>query len=199
MTQQTGREGDGTRRVVLLMGMTLDGFNAGGWTPRAARSEDSAEMFDEVWRQLETVDTFLMGRVSFELWQRHWPALATNPASSDFEKQFSRYVDDIQKVVYSHSLTSASWRNSRLATGSLADDVARMKQAPGRDMIIAGGGRIAAAFGEAGLIDEYRLWLHPVIAGHGEPLLGKLERHQELKLLEAKTFRSGGITLRLSR
>lgn len=198
MTEHTGRAGDGTRRVILLIGMTLDGYNAGGWTPRATRAEDKTEMFDEVWRQLENVDTFLLGRVTFELWQRHWPLLGTAPSSSVFEKKFSAYIDGIQKVVYSHTLDSVSWHNSRLVTGSIAEDVARMKQTPGGDMVIAGGARIAAAFGAADLIDEYRLWLHPEIRGHGDPVLAKLQQRKELELLDAKTFRSGAVSLRLS-
>jgi dihydrofolate reductase len=181
------------------MGMSLDGFGAAGWTPHGTRPEDTDEMFAEVWRQLETVDTFLFGRVSFELWQRAWPPLAASPQSSAFDQRFSRYVDDIHKVVYSRTLGSVSWRNSRLVTGSIAEDVARMKQTPGRDMVIAGGSRIAAAFGELGLIDEYRLWLHPTILGQGEPLLGRRKDRMELRLIEAKPFRSGVVSLHLAR
>lgn len=197
MTEQTGQHARESRRVVLLMGMSLDGFGAGGWTPSRARPEDEGEMFDEVWRQLETVDTFLFGRVSFEIWQRAWPPLATDSKSSAFEQRFSRYVDDIQKVVYSRTLESVSWRNARLVTGSIAEDIARMKRTPGRDMIIAGGSRIAAAFGGLGLIDEYHLWLHPTILGHGEPLLGKVKERKDLRLIEAKPFRSGAVALHL--
>jgi dihydrofolate reductase len=84
-------------------------------------------------------------------------------------------------------------------TGSIAEDVAHMKQTPGRDMVIAGGSRIAAAFGELGLIDEYRLWLHPTILGQGEPLLGRLKDRMELRLIEAKPFRAGVVSLHLAR
>jgi dihydrofolate reductase len=198
MSEQTRRDADGTRRVILLMGMSLDGFGAEGWTPHNARPEDQGEMLDEVWRQLESVDTFLFGRVSFEIWERAWPPLATKPESSDFTKRFARYVDDIQKVVYSHSLTSVSWRNARLVTGSIAEDVTQMKRSPGRDMVIAGGSLLAQAFGELGLIDEYRPWLHPKIMGHGTQLLGRLGQRRELELLESKAFRSGAVTLHLT-
>ena len=197
MTEQTRQYSEGSRRVVLLMGMSLDGFGADGWTPSNARPEDYGEMHDDVWRQLETVDTFVFGRVTFEVWQRAWPPLATDPKSSAFDQRFSRYINDIQKVVYSRTLASVSWRNARLVTGSIAEDVARMKETAGRDMVIAGGSRIAAAFGELGLIDEYRLWVHPNILGHGVPLLGKLTERKELKLLDAKTFRSGVVSLHL--
>lgn len=197
MTEQTRQYREGSRRVVLLMGMSLDGFGAEGWTPSSARPEDYGEMFDEVWRELETVDTFVFGRVTFEVWQRAWAPLATDPKASAFEQRFSRYINDIQKVVYSRTLDSVSWRNALLVAGSIAEDVARMKQTAGRDMVIAGGSRIAAAFGELGLIDEYRLWVHPKILGHGVPLLGKLTERKELRLLDAKTFRSGVVSLHL--
>lgn len=197
MAKRTQQHDESTRRVVLLMGMSLDGFGAGGWTPSAERPADRDEMLDEVWRQLEGVDTFVLGRVSFELWHRHWPQFATDPGSGAFERKFGQYIDGIQKVVYSRTLDSVSWRNSRLVTGPIAEDVARMKQRSGGDIVIAGGSRIAAAFSELGLIDEYRLWIHPAIYGRGEQLLGKLTQRRELETIDAKTFRSGCVSLRL--
>lgn len=197
MTEQARPYGERPRHTILLMGMSLDGFGAEGWTPANTRPDDRGEMLDEIWRQLETVDTFLFGRVGFEVWQRAWSALAADPKRSAFEQRFSRYITDVQKVVYSRTLESVSWHNSRLATGSIAEDVARLKQTPGGDMVIPGGAHIASSFGELGLIDEYRLWVHPKILGHGVPALGKLEQRKELRLLEAKTFHSGVISLHL--
>jgi dihydrofolate reductase len=197
MPDKTKVDAFATRKVILLMGMGLDGYGAGGWTPPVTWGQDVAEIHDEVRRQLASIDTFLFGRVCFELWQEVWPAQAENPRSSSFEKEFSRLTDRMQKVVYSRTVKSVTWQNSRLASGSLADDVAGMKREPGGDLAIVGGPRIAREFGELGLIDEYRLWIHPTIMGSGTPLLGNQGKPRELDVIDAKAFGTGGLCLHL--
>jgi len=197
MPEQTKVGAPATRHVILLMGMGLDGYGAEGWLPPVTRGKDVEEVHDEVRRQLASVDTFLFGRVSFELWQDVWPALANDPRSSAFEKEFSRLNERMQKVVYSHTLKSVTWDNSRLARGSLAEDVANMKRTPGGDLAIVGGPRIARAFGELGLIDEYRLWIHPTIIGSGTLLLGGQGKPRDLDIIDEKTFGAAGLSLHL--
>jgi dihydrofolate reductase len=187
----------GGRKVILLMGMSLDGFGAGGWTPPVNRALEAEDINDELRRQLAPIDTFLFGRVSFELWEKAWPPLAQDPRSSTFTKEFSRLTDGMKKVVYSSTLKSVTWQNSRLVQGSIADDVAEMKRAEGGNLAIVGGPRIARAFGELGLIDEYRLWIHPTILGSGTPLLGNPGGVRDLDIIEAKTFGAGGLCLHL--
>lgn len=180
------------RKVVLLMGMSLDGFGAWGWSPPAAQPADRDAVHNEIRRQLDSVDTFLLGRKCYELWETGWPLMGQRETSSPFEKEFSRFADQVQKVVYSKSLKTANWQNTRLASGSIADDVKRMKQTPGRDMAIVGGPTIARAFGDLGLIDEYRLWVHPNLLGTGTPLLGSNGQRRDLELLDVRTFGSAG-------
>lgn len=80
------------------------------------------EIHEEMRRQLASIGTFLFGRACFELWEKVWPPLAQDPASSSFEREFSGLVERIQKVVYSKTLQSVSWHNSRLAKESLAEE-----------------------------------------------------------------------------
>lgn len=197
MSTETTHDAHGARKVVLLMGMTLDGYGAEGWIPPVTWGKNSDDVHDELRRQLASIDTFLFGRESFVLWEKVWPAVADDPRSTTFEKEFSRKTDAIQKVVYSKTLKSVRWHNSRLVTGAIADDVAQMKRTHGRDMAIVGGPRIAQAFGELGLIDEYRLWIHPRIAGSGTPLLGTTGTPRELEIVDVNTFGSGGFSLHL--
>lgn len=185
------------RQLILLMGMGLDGIGAEGWIPRIDNEVDAGELHDEMWSQLKAIDTFLMGRRCFQLWERVWPPLAADPRSSEFEKDFSRFTDRTQKVVFSRTLKSVGWQNSRLVTGNVAAEVARMKQQPGKSMAIVGGPSIAQTFSELGVIDEYLLWLHPVILGKGTPLLGALDEPRALKLIGTKTFKSGCVSLQL--
>lgn len=185
------------RRVVLLMGMSLDGFGAWGWSPPAASTPDRDAIHDEIRRQLAPIDTFLLGRACYQLWETFWPSVAHSATSSPFEKEFSHLADEMQKVVYSKTLTTAAWRNTRLVNGSLTDDVARMKRTPGRNLAIVGGPTIARAFGNLGLIDEYRLWAHPTLLGTGTPLLGSDGRRRDLELLDVRSFGSAGCCFHL--
>lgn len=197
MTMQTTPDTRSERKVVLLMGMSLDGFGAGGWTPPVTWGKDIEDIHDEVRRQLASIDTFLFGRTCFELWEKVWPSMAQDPRSSAFEKEFSRLTDRLDKVVYSKTIKSVGWQNSRLVSGSIADDVAHMKRSMGGDMAIVGGPSIARAFGELGLIDEYRVWIHPTIAGKGTPLLGAPAQRRDLDIIEVKAFGAGGACIYL--
>lgn len=187
----------GTRKVVLIMGMTIDGFGAPGWTPSATWQLPVVQ--EAVREQLRSVDTFIFGRTTYEVWRKYWPGVAADPTSTDFEREFSRMTDEVQKVVYSRSLETATWRNSRLVSGSIVDDVARMKGVPGGDLAIVGGPRIARAFGDLGLIDEYRLWIHPTVQGTGTPLLGAPEQARSLEFVSARAFGSGALSMHLQR
>lgn len=171
------------RKIILLMGTTVDGYDAGGWIPDG--SMELPEVQEEVWTQLDSIDTFIMGRVSYQLWYAFWPNQRTS--ESAFDAQFSQFADDVQKVVFSNTLTTSAWRNSRVIGGDLQSRIAQLKRQPGKDIAIVGGAAIARSIGELGLVDEYRLWVHPTITGGGTPLFGS-PHTTDLRLVDAKQF-----------
>jgi dihydrofolate reductase len=187
------------RKVILLMGLGLDGTGAEGWVPMMENKSEALEIHNDMWKILKSVDTFLLGRVCYQLWEKVWPPLANDPSSSDLEKKFSQFTDRVRKVVFSGKLKSVAWQNSELAAGDIQWEIARMKKLPGKNMAIVGGPGIAQAFSERDLIDEYYLWLHPAILGNGKPLLGILDKPRELKLTEAKIFKAGVVFLHYQR
>jgi dihydrofolate reductase len=180
------------------MGMGLDGIAAEGWIPAVSGGE-AAELHDDMWDQLKSIDTFLLGRKSYQLWKKVWPPLATKPTSSRFEKEFSRFTDQVQKIVFSKTLKTINWENSRLVTGNIAKEVAKMKRLAGKNMAIVGGPGIAQTFTKLDLIDRFHIYLHPAILGSGKPLLGGLRNPRELELVKARTFKSGVIVLDFQR
>ena len=183
------------RKTILLMGMSLDGFGVPqGWLPTASNADQGKEHVEDMWEQLKSIDTFLLGRVTYQLWKRHWPPQATNPSSSQFAKDFSRFVEEVKKVVFSKTLKSVSWKNSVLVMGNIPKEIAQLKQLPGKDMAIVGGPKLANSLGELGLIDDYQIWMHPVVLGKGTPLIGA-RKSRDQTMLETKTFESGGIRL----
>lgn len=183
------------RNVILSMNVTLDGLIEGSdgdleWT----RVDD--ELWGYVNETLETVDTVLFGRVTYQGFAEYWPAAAANPSSPQPEMAFGRWIDNTPKIVFSKTLEKVEWKNSRLVKGDIAEEIASLKKQPGKDMVMFGGAAIAAAFMTAGLIDDYRITVFPVVLGEGKPLFEEVMGRTNLRLVSAKTFKSGAVGLR---
>lgn len=175
------------RKVILLMGMGLNGISAGGWIP-LADDEIQLEMIDDMWTLLESVDTYIMGRVTYQQWEKYWPEQANKPSSSDFQKKYSIFVDQIQKLVFSTTLKTANWQNSRVIHDNISTEIARIKKLPGKNIVIVGGAGIAQTFTKLNLIDEYQLYIHPAIFEPGKSIFGVLDKELQLELIDTKNF-----------
>lgn len=174
------------RPVVLQMGVTLDGFvhGAKGYEDWGLPPED-----DEVvaWKaaSLREAGTHIMGRATYEAMAAVWPT-ATGV--------YADVMNEIPKVVFSKTLTRADWPESRIASGDLAEDIDRLKRQPGGVILAHGGATFVDALIRDGLIDEYRLVIHPVAIGHGTSLFSALRQPLRLNLIEARTFPAGTAT-----
>jgi dihydrofolate reductase len=184
------------RKVIVTMWVTLDGFIAGpneelNWV---------TNIFDAAMGKYEddlvsAGDTLLLGRVTYQSFAGAWPKVPDNPSVSEGEKAYARKLNAMRKVVFSRSLDKAEWNNSRLAKEIVPEEIAEMKQQPGKDMLIYGSASIVQAFTNLGLIDEYQLLVHPVILGSGKPLFNNIKDRHGLKLVKTKTFDSGVVVL----
>jgi dihydrofolate reductase len=186
------------RKVILAMQMTLDGFSTGpngemDWLPAFDNEEAWKDLHQEMWNQIENADTMLLGRVTYQIWETYWPAAATNPNSTENDRKFSRYAEETQKIVVSNTLDKVNWRNTRLLKGNIAEEVLKLKQQSGKNMYLVGGASLAQTFTNLGLIDEYRIIIHPVILGNGKPLLRDVNVRRKLKLIDTKTYHSGAV------
>jgi dihydrofolate reductase len=196
------RKEDEMRKVILLMGMGLDGVGAHGWSPPIADEAAASELHEDMWKNLKSVDTFIFGRVNYNLWKEVWPPLATSPSSSEFEKRFSRITDDMKKIVVSSTLKSVDWPSSAdisLITEDVSKEIGELKQQTGKDMVIVGGPKIAQTFTKLNLVDEYHIYLHPMLMGEGTTLLGGLPGTRRLDLTKAKMFKAGVVGLQYGR
>ncbi len=184
------------RKLILAMHITLDGFVGGpngelNWATMSEEMDNS--MLPAI---MERVDTCLIGRSLYQGFASYWPtAPATNPNLSKSEIQFSSWIGQVHKVVFSTTLDKAEWNNSRLVRGDVAAEVMQLKQQPGKDMVVFGGARIAQEFVRLGLVDVYDLTITPVILGQGLPLFKDVPASQKLKLVYCKTF-TGAAALR---
>ncbi|HVU11639.1 MAG TPA: dihydrofolate reductase family protein [Phototrophicaceae bacterium] len=176
------------RKVIVSNLMTLDG-SIGRPNGDLDWFVTNDEFFDDTPDQMDQADTLLYGRVTYEGMASYWPtamAAQQNPAA------ITDRMNAIAKVVFSKTLDKADWNNSRLVPGDLGEEVRRMKQQPGKDMIIFGSGQIAAALSQMGLIDIYRIFLNPVALGSGIPMFTNTIK---LKLLSSRTFKNGVVVL----
>jgi dihydrofolate reductase len=167
------------------MDMSLDGYvgplgEDAEWVMRDLDDELSAYLVDDI---LTRAGTHAMGRVTYEEMAGHWPTATS---------VFAAPMNEIPKVVFSKTLTSADWPESRIAAGELSEEVARLKQEPGRDILVHGGSQLVRSLSRLGLIDEYRVIVHPVALGGGDPLFGG---PADLELLHSRTFGSGAVAL----
>ncbi len=104
-------------------------------------------------------------------------------------------MNSIPKLVFSRTLKHVDWQNSRLATGSIEDEMTRLKEGSGNALIPVGGSELAAEFLDLGLIDELRVVLTPILLGGGATFLDGIQKRHPLKLLSTKTFKSGNVVL----
>jgi dihydrofolate reductase len=181
------REENIMRKVSLGMNVTLDGFVAGpngelDWVFRTM-SPDMGEWVTEL---LRGADTILLGHATYLQQAAAWPSQTGEMAD---------LLNSHTKVVFSKRLTTLEWNNSRLATVDAAEEIARLKQQPGKNISVTGGATLAQSLARLGLIEEYNLVMHPIVLGGGKPLFKDLPHPLNLKLVSTKTFDSGAIGL----
>jgi dihydrofolate reductase len=147
--------------------------------------------------QERAIDINLYGRGLYENMASFWPTADENPSAPQVEKEYARIWRDMPKIVFSRTLAQVGW-NSRLVRGDIADEVNKLKEQPGKDLSVGGAG-LAATFMQLGLIDEYWLYLHPVVLGGGKPMFQALRDKITLQFVETRQFGHGVVLLRYQR
>ena len=183
------------RQIVYMMSVSVDGFIEG-----PDRDIDWHLVDDELHRhfneQLSTMGAFLDGRVTYELMAGFWPTADRDPSSTGPVAEFARIWRDMPKIVFSRTLERADW-NTTIVRELVAEDIMRLKAQPGGDLAL-GGADLAAAFMRHDLVDEYRIYVHPVLIGRGKPMF-RAPDTTSLRLVETRTFGNGVVLLRYQR
>lgn len=176
------------RKLVLQFWISLDGYSVDEGTDLYRVLEEITDDEQEQWHlsKLRQAGTHIMGRATYQGMAKAWPAS---------DHPFAAPMNDIPKVVFSSTLQSADWPESRIARGDTAAEIARLKAEPGNEIVAYGGTRFAHSLIRLGLIDEYRLWVLPAAAGHGAPLFGDLAQAMTLQLVTSRAFPSGILEL----
>ncbi|HET7553121.1 MAG TPA: dihydrofolate reductase family protein [Gemmatimonadaceae bacterium] len=179
----------GTRKVIVWNLITLDGYFEGprSWDLDWHEYAWGEELHRFSQEQLDGADLLLFGRVTYEGMASHWPS-----AKGETAERMNR----IRKMVFSSSLDRADWSNTTLVRDCVAGEVARLKDQPGKDILVIGSAALSATLLEHGLIDEYRLGLAPVVLGGGNPLFKPSSNTTPMDLIEARPLKSGCVLLR---
>jgi dihydrofolate reductase len=174
------------RNLIYSMGVSLDGFIAGpnGDFAWSAPDEELHRFHNQQAREL---GAHLCGRRLYEV-MTYWETADQNPSVTEYELEFARIWQELPKIVFSRTLTEVEG-NSRLATDGIAEEVAKLRERPGKDVAVGGAG-LASACIELDLVDEYRLFVSPVVVGGGTPFFPPLDEKINLELVETRTFGS---------
>ncbi|MDP9040660.1 MAG: dihydrofolate reductase family protein [Bacteroidota bacterium] len=189
---KTSDDQGNTRKVIVSMNLTLDGYLSGPNGELDWHFEYwNEEMSEKLLQQLDKADTILLGRLTYEAMSNYWQV---KPLEKDFPRQDLAIADLMNshvKVVFSKTRSGPVWNNSILTIKAPEEVIKGLKQQKGRDIILYGSASIAYTIIRCNLADEYRLWIHPVILGSGNPLFKNLKNRIKLKLTDAIEFDSG--------
>ncbi len=183
------------RKLVLSMQVSLDGFIEGPNGELDWAVKEDEETWHYIFDVQRSADTLLMGRVMYPAFERYWQAAPTNPLSSKNEVDYARLADSMKKVVVSKTLAAAAWKNTTILRDHVADEIRRMKERPGKNMVVLGGATLASSLMDLGLIDEYHFIVNPVVLGGGKRLFQDARELRAFKLLGYRIFRSGKVAL----
>jgi dihydrofolate reductase len=183
------------RRLIYSMGASLDGYIAGpnGEIDWSAPDEELHRFHNE---QTRETGVQLCGRRLYEE-MTYWETADQNPSAPDYELEFAHIWKDIPKIVFSKTLEKVEG-NATLARDGIAKEVARLKELPGKDLSVGGAG-LASTCIKLGLVDEYRLFVSPVVLGAGTPYFPALEERIGLELVETQRFGSRVVYVRYRR
>ena len=183
------------RKLIYSMTVSLDGFIAdpNGEIDWSAPDEELHRFHNQ---RVREIGAHLLGRRLYEV-MLYWETAEENPAASDYELEFARIWKAIPRIVFSKTLEKVEG-NARLVRDDVAGEVARLKQEPGKDLAVGGAG-LASTLIDLGLVDEYQLFVSPVVLGGGTPFFPPLEKAINLELIETRTFGSRVVYLRYRR
>lgn len=176
------------RTLAITQNITIDGSieMLGNWfDPQGQGDVDNSDLLEELHRQDSEADGFLVGRQTFEDLRSYWPE------QTDDTTGITDYLNAVQKYVVSSTITDPQWQNATVLSGEPVEKVRALKQQPGRDIVVTGSITLCHTLIGAGLVDEYRLFVYPVVQGRGRRLFPDGFELSQLRLLDAKAFRSG--------
>jgi dihydrofolate reductase len=185
------------RRLIVSLNVSLDGFISGpdgelDWHINCW----SGEMGEALCARLAKADTLLLGRVTYEAMARYWPAQLNSSSCREADYAFAEMMCRYEKIVFTNTLSSPTWSHTTFVDGDVKQTIDALKRQPGRDIMVYGSGQLVQSLMQTNSVDEYQLWLHPVLLGAGKRLFQSTQSSEPLNLICSETFPSGVMMVR---
>jgi len=175
-------------KLIAAMNMTLDGFcNHEGMIA----DDEIHQHYNEL---LSNAGTLIYGRITYQLMESYWPTVVKNPTGNKPADEFAVLIDNISKIVFSHTLQHVDWKNSTLKKEIIKDEILELKKKADKDILV-GSPSLIVALTQLDVIDEYQLGVQPTILGRGLQLFKNISDRIDLKFLKTKTFGCGALML----
>ena len=179
------------------MNVTLDGFMAGSQGELDWHFKSwSDDMATSIARELSKSDTIILGRVTYLAMESYWPTQSNCLNVPREDVAFAEMMNRYKKIVVSTTLDRTHWHNSEIIRENVPEQIGEMKRINGRSMIVYGSGKLVATLAQANLVDEFLLWVHPVLLGRGKPFFTEVNHKVLLQLVERMSFSSGVVALK---
>lgn len=180
-------------KVIFSIMMTIDGFMEGPDQNLDWAIIDE-ELHSFVNKEVQAFDAFLLGRRTYQIMQEFWPTADADPSAPPYVVEFAQIWKTIPKIVFSRTISSVSG-NARLLRDVIPGEITKLKEKSNHALGL-GGANLASTFMQHGLIDEYQLYIHPVVLGKGTPVFPVSREKVDLSLVETRIFGSGVVFLR---
>jgi dihydrofolate reductase len=190
------------RKIIAALNVSVDGFIEGPNGEMDWVMMEDDETWRDLFEMLTHVDTFILGRVMYPGYEQYWLAVLADPdailplsgrVASKNEIAFAHLADSRQHLVLSRTMDKVAWKTTRVVRD--VDEIRKMKQQPGKDMYAVGGAMLVSSLMNLGLVDEVKLFVNPLILGGGKALFKDVKDRHALKLVQAKPFKSGRVSL----
>lgn len=180
------------RKLVLLCHLSLDGIAAipSGDLDWIAYDEELEKWAEPI---VADTDTAVYGHITYDL-MKYWRTVSSSPDASQHDLDHAAWIENVEKIVVSKSLTTSDWNNTRLISDNIAAEIMKLKQQPGKNITVFGSPSLASELISLGLVDEYRLSVSPIVLGTGKFLFKSVKEPIQLKLSQEKTLKSGAVT-----
>ena len=181
------------RKLIVFNSVTADGYftdknNDMSWAHR----QGDAEWNDFVAENAKSGGELVFGRVTYEMMKSFWPT----PMAAEQFPDVARGMNESPKVVFSKTMDQATWNNTRLIKGDLANEVQKLKDESGDHLVVMGSGTIVSQLTQAGLVDEYQMVINPIVLGEGRTMFEGVKNKVALKLTDTRAFKNGNVLLK---
>lgn len=182
------------RRIVSFVHVSLDGFVAAtnGGLDWIIVNE---EIFDYVEKRIKETDTAMYGRVTYQMMESYWPTAADQPAATRHDIEHARWYKQASKIVLSKTMQDVNLPKTKIISDNLLDEITQLKQGAGSDILMFGSPAATHSLMAENLIDEYWLFVNPILLGQGVPLFKGIQNRAPLKLVTSKQFSSGVVCM----